>query len=88
MAEYPPFDPKELEVTGMHLCGGYGMFTNMGIPMSEMEPLFNRPITPKENLRRLFSGEKPCWIPFTGAACCDVSNFAPRENLDNYSAES
>ena len=86
MAEYPPFDPKELEVTGMHLCGGYGMFTNMGIPMSEMEPLFNRPITPKENLRRLFSGEKPCWIPFTGAACCDVSNFAPRENLDNYSS--
>ena len=40
MAEYPPFDPKELEVTGMHLCGGYGMFTNMGKTL--LDPFYRR----------------------------------------------
>ncbi len=27
------------------------------------QPIAGRPITPKENLRRVFSGEKPMWIP-------------------------
>lgn len=26
-------------------------------------PISGRPITPRENMRRIFTGEKPCWMP-------------------------
>lgn len=81
MSNRPPFDPSELQVIG-------GAPSSVACPMfpGELppEPLFNRPITPRENLRLAFSGEKPWWIPQTGWAFCDVRNFRPRQIADNY----
>lgn len=83
MYTYPPFDPKEWEVTGTHKCGGAGMLRNLGMDVPEMEVLQNTPITPRENLQRMFRGENHCWIPHTGWVYCDVNNFRPRLIPDN-----
>lgn len=84
MSNRPPFDPKELEVSGWHKATALGMFKNMGMGfMPEVEPLYNRPITPRENLKLLFSGQKPWWIPHTGMAYTEVNNFRPRIFPDN-----
>ena len=81
MSNRPAFDPKEYEVIG-------GAFSSVAAPMipGELppEPLFNRPITPRENLALAFSGQKPYWIPQTGWMFCDVRNFRPRQIPDNY----
>lgn len=83
-ASRPPFDPKELEIVGTHPCGAYSMFVNMGMDFMPKEDfLYDRPITPRENLRLAFSGQTPYWIPFTGWAYCDVNNFRPRIIPDN-----
>ena len=78
-----PFDEKELQVIGTHRTGATEMFRNMGIELPEQEPLFNRPITAKENYRLLFTGKKPYWVPTAGWAFCDVNVFRPRMNPDN-----
>ena len=84
MEKRKPFDTKELEVSGVHPAGAYGMFVNMGLQgMPEVEPLYNRPITPRENMKLLFSGQKPWWIPHTGMAYTEVNNFRPRIFPDN-----
>lgn len=81
MSNRPAFDPSELQVIG-------GAPSSVACPMfpgeQPPEPLFNRPITPRENLRLAFSGQKPYWIPQTGWAFCDVRNFRPRQIADNY----
>lgn len=81
MSNRPAFDPSEFQVIG-------GAPSSVACPMfpGEMppEPLFNRPITPRENLKLAFSGQKPYWIPQTGWAFCDVRNFRPRQIPDNY----
>jgi len=81
MYNYPPFDPKEMEVIGAHM-------SSVAAPMfpGEMppEPLFNRPITARENMQRMFEGRNHAWIPQTGWAFCDVCNFRPRQIADNY----
>lgn len=83
MYTYPPYDPREMEVIGAHTCGAAGMFENMGVPSPDTEPLFNRPITPRENLKRHLEGKNGAWIPQTGWAFCDVANFRPRIFIDN-----
>ncbi len=84
MEKRKPFDTKELEISGVHPAGAYGMFVNMGLQgMPEVEPLYNRPITPRENMKLLFSGQKPWWIPHTGMAYTEVNNFRPRIFPDN-----
>ena len=84
MSERKPFDEKELEVVGVHPSGAYGMFVNMGIDsMPPVEPIYNRPITPRENMKLLFSGQTPWWIPHTGMAYTEVNNFRPRIFPDN-----
>lgn len=77
------FDEKELQVIGTHYCGAGQMFGNMGIQLPEQEPLYDRPITAKENFRLLFTGKKPYWVPAAGWAFCDVNVFRPRMNPDN-----
>lgn len=81
MSNRPAFDPRELEVIG-------GAPSSVAAPMfpGELppEPLYNRPITPRENLALAFSGQKPYWIPNTGWMFCDVRNFRPRQIPDNY----
>ena len=42
-------------------------------------PIYNRPITAKENRDLLFSGKRPMWIPTTG----DVKMFCPKIIPDN-----
>lgn len=52
-----PFDPKELEKVGSYIDeAGNG-------DMNVVVPKLNTPITPKENLTRFLSKEKPCWMP-------------------------
>lgn len=77
------FDEKELQVIGTHYCGAGQMFGNMGIQLPQQEPLYDRPITAKENFRLLFTGKKPYWVPAAGWAFCDVNVFRPRMNPDN-----
>lgn len=81
MSNRPPFDPKELAVIDARP-------SSVAVPVlpGEMppEPLYDRPITPRENLALAFSGKKPYWIPQTGWAFCDVRNFRPRQIPDNY----
>ena len=80
MYTYPPFDPKEMEVIGAHASSlACPMFPNM-----PPEPLFNRPITPRENLQRMCEGRNHAWIPQTGWCFCDVANYRPRDIADNY----
>ena len=81
MYTYPPFDPKEQEVIGVHPSSvACPMFPGEVPP----EPLFNRPITPKENLQRMAEGRNHAWIPQTGWCFCDVANYRPRDIADNY----
>lgn len=81
---YPPFDPRELEVIGGHKCGALGLFANMGLTgLPEFEPIFNRPITPRENLTRALRGENYCYMPQVGWAYCDINGFRPRIIADN-----
>lgn len=81
MSNRPAFDPSELQVIG-------GAPSSVACPMfpGELppEPLFNRPITPRDNMKLAFSGQKPYWIPQTGWMFCDVRNFRPRQIADNY----
>ena len=85
--KYPAFSPDEFEVRRTHKVGMYGMFDNMGIAsMPREEPIFNRPISEKENFARLFAGQTPCWVPMGGFAYCDVNPFEPRIFPDNVAA--
>lgn len=49
-----PFDPKELEPIG-YVPGPFP-----GLPPT---PVFNTPISRKENFKRFVNGEKPLWMP-------------------------
>ena len=52
-----PFDPKELEPIGFN--PGFG-------PNMKPTPIFNTPITPKENHMLLLSKALPLWMPGSG----------------------
>ncbi|MGI6007010.1 MAG: uroporphyrinogen decarboxylase family protein [Ruminococcus sp.] len=82
---YPVFDPKEFEVAAFHPSSkAVSMDPGQDPALIPPEPLFNHPITPRENLKRKLSGENPCWLPYTGWCFCDVNNFRPRFIPDNY----
>jgi len=74
----PPFDPSELEPTGKFYPGMSEFF---GIPMPP-EPVFPRPIAPRENLKLALEGKKPYWIPTVGWLMCDMHQFRPRQCPD------
>ncbi len=69
------FDNKELEITGYYNMPG--CFGKPPVPV----PRHNYPITPKENLLRVFRGEKPMWIPNTDL---DVNYIQPYIMPDSY----
>ena len=79
----PPYHPDEQNIIGVQKVGAIQMFRNMNAPVPDIEPLYNRPITPRENLKLALSGEKPYWIPSVGWAFCDVHPFRPRMNHEN-----
>lgn len=82
---YPAFDSSEFEVISTHPSSiAVSMIPGADPAQMPPEPIYNRPITPRENLRRALSGETPCWMPQTGWAFCDVNNFRPRLIPDNY----
>jgi hypothetical protein len=85
MMNRPAFDESELQVIGATPCGGWQMMAeNFGVPgFPKMEPLFNRPISEKENFRLWFAGEVPYWTPVAGWVMCDLLGFRPRVNTDN-----
>lgn len=81
MSNRPAFNAKELEVV-RYLPSSVAapVFPAQLLP----DPLYNRPITPRENLALAFSGQKPYWIPTTGWMLCDVRVLRPRQILDNF----
>lgn len=86
MSVRPSFDPKELEVAGAHASGYALSMKAAGIlppnaPDSDL--LYNWPISPRENFKLAFSGEKPYWLPRTGMSYSEVCNFRPRIFPDN-----
>jgi hypothetical protein len=70
----PAFDPSELNIIGYNPPLRYG---------DQGAPVFNRPITPKENLEMLFRGETPYWMPVIGMRGWDIHVFRPRLFPDN-----
>ena len=71
----PVFDPKELIPVG-----SYPPASHRGLAGA---PKYDRPVTPRENLKLYFSGKKPYWLPYVGMASIDVLNFRPRIHPDN-----
>jgi len=63
MEKLPKFDPKELEIVS------YSKPNAFLPPM----PIYNTPISRKENFRRLYRGETPLWMPHTD----DIGYFFP-----------
>jgi len=73
---FPKYDPAELTIVSYNpplRCGD-----------TLRTPVFNCPITPRENLQKLFQGEKPCWMPIVGMRGYDIHVFRPRMFPDNY----
>ena len=70
----PVYDKKELEIIGSNHPLRYG---------EKGTPVFNRPISPKENLELLFEGKTPYWMPVAGMRGWDVHMFRPRLFPDN-----
>ncbi len=82
-----PFSEKEYEIKKMHHCGAADMIKNSsGMDVPTEEPIFNRPISEKENFKLFFAGKKPYWIPIGGWAYCDINVFRPRMHPDNVAA--
>lgn len=77
------FSEEELQVKCMHKCAAATMIRNMGLAVPNEEPLFNRPVTEKENFRLFFEGSRPYWKPNGGFIACDVNCFRPRIIPDN-----
>lgn len=69
------FNEEELKLTGHNAPLRFG---------DEGAPVFNRPITPKENLNMLFEGKTPYWMPVIGMRGWDIQVFRPRMFPDNY----
>ena len=81
--EYIPFDRREFEVKEMHYCGPSMNFKARWPDFPIEEPIYNRPISEKENFRAWFRGEKTLWRPAGGWYGCDMNVFRPRMNPDN-----
>ncbi len=69
MMQYRKFDQSDTEIIG---------YINTGYRTRASAPLFNTPISIRENLNMLFSGKRPMWIP-SGA---EFKMFMPRVNPD------
>lgn len=71
----PAFDEKELKVVGENPSFMPGF-----VPGT---PIYDRPVTARENMQRLVAGKKPYWIPQSNFLCDEVQNFRPRIFPDN-----
>lgn len=81
----PAFSAKENEIVGAYRIypTTQALWAEFGMPVPDMEPKFYRPISPKENLKRVLDGKTPYWLPFGGMATADINCFAPRQIPDN-----
>ena len=77
----PEFSADELKPTGRMYPGLKGPV--MGLQEIPETPVLNRPISPRENWKLMFDGEKPYWIPTWGWFYSDTNQFRPRINPDN-----
>lgn len=78
----PAFSPSEFEVVGMY--PGIDCFAVAGAAIAIPEsPIFNRPISVRENWKLLLEGKKPYWIPSTGWIFVEQVQFRPRICPDN-----
>jgi len=80
------FSEDETQVIGGNpvFPAAQGLFADYGLPPMDAEPIFNRPISTKENFKLALDGKVPCWAPFGGFWFCDSLIFAPRQLIDNY----
>lgn len=82
----PEYSPKEQDVIGAYRVypAVQDMFAGFGMPMPDTEPKFDRPISPKENMKRILKGKTPYWLPYGGMNTEDIQCFHPRQVPDNY----
>ena len=81
-----PFSLDELTIIG-NLPEDVGInriLKSAGLPELPGQPIYNRPISNKENFEMLMHGKKPYWIPQIGYVYSDTLAFSPREVPDNY----
>ena len=71
---YPP-------IMGMELGGAAD---STGVCIVPESPRFYRPIETRRNMKMLFEGKKPYWMPNHGWFGCDINEFRPRQNPDNF----
>lgn len=71
----PKYEPRELEIIGENPSFLPGI-----VPGT---PIYNRPITNRENIRLLVEGKRPYWIPQSNFLCDEVQGFRPRIFTDN-----
>ena len=79
----PAFDEKEFEVKGMYPGIERFEVSEKGRTSIPETPIYNRPISVRENWKLLFEGRKPYWIPTTGWIMCEQNQFRPRLCPDN-----
>ena len=86
--QIPEFSPEEQKIIGTNRVypAFKAMFGAFGFPVADTEPKFNRPITPKENLKRLFSGLTPYCVAEDSPMMVtgDILGFFPRQVPDNF----
>lgn len=84
----PSYSPEEMQVVSSYRVypAFQSMFQAFGFPVADSEPKFNRPITPRENIQRLFAGKSPYWLPTDSPMMVteDILGFFPRQVPDNF----
>ena len=77
------FDVSELDIIDYRKCGAMAIFKPLFGGNVPPEPVYNTPITPKENWKLAAAGKKPYWIPRGGWGFCDINVFRPRIHPDS-----
>lgn len=60
------------------------LLKSAGLPELPGQPVFDRPVSTRENIHLLLHGKTPWWIPTIGYVYSDTRAFSPREIPDNY----
>lgn len=68
-------------IKGMEIAGAAETTGECVIPEY---PQLYRPISPRENLRMCLEGKTPYYMPNNGWFFCDIEEFRPRQNPDNF----
>ena len=84
-----PFDPHEFDIVGTIKSGSMQFKMSAGAKdVPDREPVYNRPVTDRENWKLWFDKKSPYWLPYGGWLNNDITIFRPRMYADNYAIHS